>query len=135
PAACCDPSANFDGFGNLFLAYAHDRGEGVEVALSTDGGQTFSSAGTFDGHLDQPTVATGPGAVWVTFARNGAVIAAGAPVGGLGAVGAFTSFKLPGSGGGNFGDVAGGAAGQGAVTFHKGSKIGGSVYRERRGAA
>src|SRR6476660_2056311 len=36
PAACCDPSAAFDRFGNLFLTYAHDSGEGVEVALSAD---------------------------------------------------------------------------------------------------
>jgi hypothetical protein len=123
PAACCDPSAAFDRFGNLFLTYAHDSGEGVEVVRSTDGGQTFLSAGTFAGRLDQPTVATGPDAVWVTFQRNGSIAAAGAPVTGAGAVGTFSLFKVPGAGGGNFGDIAVGAAGQVAVTYQRGSRI------------
>ena len=122
PAACCDPSAAFDRFGNLFLAYAHDKGEGVEVVWSPDGGGTFQSAGTFAGRLDQPTIATGSDSVWVTFQRNGSVVAAGARVGRAGSFEPVHPFKVPGSGGGNFGDVAVGAAGQVAVTYQKGSR-------------
>ena len=43
--ACCDPSASFDRFGNLYLTYARDADHGVDVVRSTDGGATFMPAG------------------------------------------------------------------------------------------
>ena len=42
PVACCDPIATFDRFGNLYLAYLTNSPINVVVALSTNGGQTFS---------------------------------------------------------------------------------------------
>jgi hypothetical protein len=135
PAACCDPSAAFDRFGNLFLTYAHDSGEGVEVALSTDGGQTWTSAASFEGELDQPTVTTGPDSVWVTFQRNGSVAAAGAALSGPGAVGPFALHKVPGGRGANFGDVAVGSAGQVAVTYQQGRRIGVNIDPDGLGPA
>jgi Carboxypeptidase regulatory-like domain len=42
PVACCDPIAAFDKFGNLYLAYLTNSPINVVVALSTNGGQTFS---------------------------------------------------------------------------------------------
>jgi hypothetical protein len=135
PAACCDPSAAFDRFGNLFLTYAHENGDGVEVAVSTDGGANWISAASFGGDLDQPTVTTGPGSVWVTFARNGKVAAAGAAVSGPGSFGAFALQKVPGSNRANFGDVAVGAGGQVAVTYQRGARIGVNVDPDGLGPA
>ena len=126
PAACCDPSAAFDAFGNLFLTYAHEKGTGVEVVLSTNGGRDWASVASFDGELDQPTVTTGAGSVWVTFRRGSAVAAAGAAVAGPGAVDAagFARVEtLRGSGRGNFGDVAVGHAGQVAVAYQQGARL------------
>src|SRR6185312_6932378 len=42
PAACCDPSATFDSFGNLFLAYLNNNTNEVVVLESTDAGQDFT---------------------------------------------------------------------------------------------
>ena len=83
PLACCDPTAAFDAFGNLFLAHARDGEEGeagVDLLLSTDRGRSFTLTETFEGELDQPTVTTGPGSVWLTFEQDGVVGAAGAAV-------------------------------------------------------
>src|SRR5256885_9146803 len=67
--ACCDPSAAFDRFGNLYLTYARDADHGVDVVRSTDGGATFITVASLGGDLDQPTVTTGGDSVWVTFKR------------------------------------------------------------------
>ena len=134
--ACCDPSAAFDRFGNLYLTYAHDADHGVEIVRSTDGGATFSSVASFAGDLDQPTVSAGPDTVWVTFKRGNSVAAAGAPTTGLGAAITFgTPQAIPGSARGNFGDIAVGAQGQVAVTYQQGAKIGVSVDPDGLGPA
>ena len=39
---CCDPSAAFDQYGNLFLSYLYNVENSVPIALSTDGGLTFN---------------------------------------------------------------------------------------------
>src|SRR5262249_26149933 len=39
---CCDPSLAFDEYGNLFMTYLYNTDNTVPVALSTDGGLTFS---------------------------------------------------------------------------------------------
>jgi len=124
-AACCDPSVSWDSFGNLFLAYlALGPPRSVELLVSTDGGTTWTSIGPIDtgAGKDQPTVTTGPGAVWVTWRDSSGVgiQARGAAVAGLGAgnIGPFSAEQTaPGSAGGNFGDIAIGPAGQVLVTY------------------
>jgi hypothetical protein len=123
--ACCDASVAgcFDTFGNLFLTYlitAPPRQ--VQTALSTDGGQTFTPlAQIATGNVDQPTITEGAGAVWVSYRDNANSISArGATVTGLGVVGAFNAAQVaPGSGGGTFGDIAIGPAGQVMVTYQR----------------
>lgn len=121
PAACCDPSAAWDEFGNLFIAYLDNNfatGPQVRIALSTDGGQTFSLLATLGASTDQETIVTGAGTVWVTYNESGQIVAQGAPVSALGVVGAFSAAQTaPGSSGGNFGDIAIGPAGQVLVTY------------------
>src|SRR5512138_1354695 len=39
---CCDPSATFDEYGNLFLSYLYNVENTVPIVISTDGGMTFS---------------------------------------------------------------------------------------------
>lgn len=134
--ACCDPSAAFDRFGNLYLTYARDTDRGVDVVRSTDGGATFSTVGRFSGDLDQPTVTAGPDSVWVTFKRGKGVAAAGAAAAGLGGPLIFGQpAMLPGSGRGNFGDIAVGPQGQVAVTYQQGLRIGVNVDPDGLGPA
>ena len=75
--SCCDPSLSFDQYGNLFMTYLYQSENTVPVALSTDGGLTFSivtkivappkgtptkAAGDGRGlfrFVDQPTITTG----------------------------------------------------------------------------
>src|SRR2546426_412535 len=132
--ACCDPSAAFDEFGNLFLTYLDSKAHDVQLALSTDGGATFRflktveqtnnqgnpEANKWGAPVDQPTVTTGAGSVWVTwkiFSSTKPVQASGAPVMGLGRVGDFvTPEDAPGSKAGSFGDIAIGPTGQVMIT-------------------
>lgn len=117
-AACCDPSASFDSFGNLFLCYINSAATAVVVARSSDSGATFSPVTTFTGSIDQPTINTGPGTVWVTYFSSSGIVARGATVTGLGVVGAFAAAQsAPSSSGGNFGDIVIGPGGQVAVTY------------------
>ncbi len=133
--ACCDPSAAFDEFGNLFLVYLDSKAHNVQLALSTDGGATFRflkavelaksvgnpEANKWGAPVDQPTVTTGAGSVWVTwkiFSSTKPIQAAGARVTGLGQVGAFIAPEdAPGSKAGSFGDIAVGPQGQVMVTY------------------
>lgn len=118
PAACCDPSAAFDSFGNLFLAYLNSTDNQVELLLSTDAGQSFTLLTQYSGNVDQPTVVTGPGSVWLDFDKGNGVSVTGAPVVSLGAVGTFQTLEMvPGSGNGDFGDIAVGSSGQVMVTW------------------
>jgi hypothetical protein len=70
PQACCDPSAAFDQFGNLFLVYLGEQSNQAELLLSTDGGATFTHVASLGMNVDQPTVATGHGSVWVAFEQD-----------------------------------------------------------------
>ena len=127
PAACCDPKTAFDDFGNLFLTYLHESGRKIVVALSTDGGQTFSTLHVFayGGGVDQPSIAVGPGrrsgtgSVWVTYQTpTHEIAAAGAKVTGAGAVGSFSAPQIaPDSMAGNFGDIAVGPSGEVLATY------------------
>jgi hypothetical protein len=133
-SACCDPSLSFDKYGNLFMTYLYLIGNTVPslvpVALSTDGGVTFTviasiassgkrNAGTGSERrglfrfVDQPTITTGANEVWLVFNGGGPIIATGAPVTGLGQVGSFiTPEVVPGTNNCTYGDVAIGPRGQ-----------------------
>jgi hypothetical protein len=128
PPACCDPSARFDRFGNLFLSYVASDLRTMVVLLSTDGGRTFGAlaAHSANGAVDQPSIDTGPdgtgaGSIWISWREAGHVVATGARVAGLGASqvqGFSTLFNVPGPGGGEgFGDVAVGPGGQVVVVY------------------
>jgi hypothetical protein len=129
--ACCDPSLSFDRYGNLFLTYLYETENTVPIALSTDGGLTFNvianisappkgtptkAAGDNRGlfrFVDQPTITTGSGQVWVVFNGGGPMYATGAPVTGLGQAGQFfVGEVVPGTNNCTYGDVAIGPAGQ-----------------------
>jgi hypothetical protein len=129
--ACCDPSLSFDEYGNLFLTYLYETENVVPVALSTDGGLSFSvvaniaappggtptksardDRGLFR-FVDQPTITTGAGEVWVIFNAGGPMYATGAAVTGLGVVGSFFAGEVvPGTNNCTYGDVAIGPSGQ-----------------------
>jgi hypothetical protein len=138
PVSCCDNVAVFDQFGNLFLVYigvganpaVPSGDETIELALSTTGGTpgSFTIVQQIDvpGAVDQPTVAVGPNAVWVTWNRGGTIFARGASVTGLGTVGAFNAAQAaPNSAAvsGQFGDIAVGPAGQVTVTYQSNTQI------------
>jgi hypothetical protein len=128
---CCDPSLSFDEYGNLFMTYLYNAENKVPVVLSTDGGLTFNLIANIEAppkapakkspgdnrglfhYVDQPTITAAKGEVWVVFNAGGPIFATGAPVTGLGQVGAFLPGQaVPGTGNCTYGDVAIGPAGQ-----------------------
>src|SRR6266566_6740101 len=116
--ACCDSSASFDEFGNLFVGYINTDTNQVVIARSGNGGSTFSEVDHFSGDIDQPTLTAGEGSVWVTFERDHHIFAAGARVSGLGRVGSFSiEEQIAGSNHGNFGDIAIGPGRQVMVAY------------------
>src|SRR6266536_5205918 len=129
--SCCDPSAAFDQYGNLFLSWLYNVDQVVPIALSTDGGLTFQLIATISApdsllktkasrderglfrFVDQETVTTGANSVWVVFNAGGPIFATGAPVTGLGQVGPFFAGEVvPGTNNCTYGDVAIGPEGQ-----------------------
>ncbi len=128
--ACCDPSLSFDRYGNLFMTYLFQVEDEVPIALSTDGGLTFSVVATISAadlpakkssgdnrglfrFVDQPTITAAENEVWVVFNAGGPLVATGAPVTGLGQVGEFTPVDvIPGTNNCTYGDIAIGPAGQ-----------------------
>lgn len=146
PRACCDPSAAFDSFGNLFFAYLGEDSNNAEVLLSTDGGQTFTHVASLPGHADQPTISVGHGSVWVGFQqgmnagpssgaigiKNAGALVYGATVGGLGQIGRFGSaIPLVGPPGQNVADVAVGPAGQVLVAYQSAGASNSSIFVKR----
>ena len=128
---CCDPSLSFDQYGNLFMTYLFESENTVPVALSTDGGLTFSVVANIvappkgtptkaagDGRglfrfVDQPTITTGHGEVWLVFNAGGPMYATGARVTGLGQVGPFgVGQVVPGTNNCTYGDISIGPQGQ-----------------------
>ena len=128
---CCDPSLSFDDYGNLFMTYLYQVENVVPIALSTDGGLTFHVIANIDAppkttgkktpgdsrglfrFVDQPTITSGAGEVWVTFNAGGPIFATGAPVTGLGQVGEFLPGQaVPGTNNCTYGDIAIGPDGQ-----------------------
>nr|MBA3915970.1 exo-alpha-sialidase [Terriglobales bacterium] len=137
--ACCDAQLASDDFGNIFLTYLSSD-IFVKMALSTDGGATFQPLPFLDtlpagllpgpwrslaavGQLvggDQPSISTGAGSVWVSWtSSNGTIQATGAPVTGLGQVGAFIASQgIPGANNaGDYGDTSVGPNGQVFVVY------------------
>src|SRR5215510_5095414 len=128
---CCDPSLSFDEYGNLWMTYLYNVENVVPVALSTDGGLTFSVVANIGApasllktkaarderglfrFVDQPTIISGHGEVWVIFNAGGPMFATGAPVTGLGQVGSFFAGEVaPGTNNCTYGDIMIGPAGQ-----------------------
>jgi hypothetical protein len=122
------PSAAFDRFGNLFLAY-QDGGATTWCAFSFDDGATFVGAFAVVNNVfaSRIAIATGPAPfgsgfpnqVVVTLSNNGnGVFAAAAPVQGPGLVGPFGPLSsLPGSSTGDYPSVAVGPVGQVLVAY------------------
>jgi hypothetical protein len=118
---CCDEQLAWDRFGNLWMTYLLNSNGDVLVALSTDGGGSFTKVADLQTKLgDQPSIAVGPSSVWVSFTRTpgNQIQAFGAPVTGLGHFGSFTAPEnVPSPGNGDYGDTAVGPAGQVMVTY------------------
>src|SRR5947209_9876202 len=93
--------------------------------MSTDGGNNFTQIATLgtgvsSGNIDQPSVTSGAGEVWVCWrGADNNINAAGASVTGSGStnVGAFTAPQEAGKG--NFGDIAIGPTGAVMVTYQR----------------
>src|SRR5229473_3405819 len=145
---CCDPSLSFDRYGNLFMTYLYEVEDQVPVALSTDGGLTFhvianiskadlpgkkgggDNRGLFR-FVDQPTITAAANEVWVVFNAGGPMAATGAPVSGLGKVGAFIPLEVvPGTNNCTYGDIAIGPSGQvmQACTLTESGQGGGKIF-------
>ena len=144
---CCDEQLAWDRFGNLWMTYLVNTNGNVFVAVSTDGGLTFSKVAEIvpttptgsrapsgatpkrlrrpsnNPHIsgDQPSISAGPNSVWVSYTSfpSTVVQAFGASVTGLGAFGSFSAPEsVPTSAGrGDFGDTAVGPNGQVMVTY------------------
>jgi len=136
--ACCDPSLASDPFGNIFLTYLTSTIV-VKVAISTNGGATFSPLATLGpagggrpgvpgkanrgrnpqlGAGDQPSIVAAENQVWVTYTGS-TIVSQGAMVSGLGQVGAFGPPEVPSSGHktGDYGDIAIGPNGQVLIAY------------------
>ena len=119
---CCDQQLAWDHFGNLWMTYLVNSNGDVLVALSTDGGRTFTKVADVQRKFaDQPSIAVGPSSVWVSYTNSpgNQIQAFGASVTGLGQFGSFSApenVPSPGSNG-DYGDTAVGPAGQVMVTY------------------
>jgi hypothetical protein len=118
---CCDEQLAWDRFGNLWMTYLVNSNGDVFVALSTDGGASFTKVADLQTKFgDQPSIAVGPNSVWVSFTASpgNQIEAFGARVNGLGSFDTFTApEKVPSPGNGDYGDTAVGPAGQVMVTY------------------
>lgn len=120
PVACCDPTLSWDNFGNLFVGYLQRTPRTIELYVTSDLGANFTNLGPVDtgapGSLDQPTVVSGAGQVWVTWLNDsGSIVARGRSVTGALTFGAWGAEQTAGVG--NFGDIAISPTGQVMVTY------------------
>lgn len=118
---CCDEQLAWDRFGNLWMTYLVNTNGHVLVALSTNGGVSFTKVADVVTNGDQPSIAVGQNSVWVSYTRSpgNQIQAFGAPITGLGQFGSFTApenVPSPHSNG-DYGDTAVGPAGQVLVTY------------------
>jgi hypothetical protein len=117
---CCDQQLAWDRFGNLWMVYLAFPFADVPVAVSTDGGLSFTKVASIPESADQPSIAVGANSVWVSYTTfTGAEVhASGAPVTGLGQFGSFSAPEdIPSHGHGDYGDTAVGPNGQVMVTY------------------
>jgi len=124
-----EPSVAWDSYGNLFLAYLPASYEGVAVAVSTNGGQTFASVtnlapldSTDQPRITAPFAGAAAGSVWIVFkdytSANTPLQVQGALSTGLGTNGSFGLVQIvPDSGAGGFADIGVGPMGQVMVAF------------------
>ena len=120
---CCDQQLAWDRFGNLWMTYLLNSNGDVLVALSTDGGLSFTKVADVVTNSDQPSIAVGADSVWVSYSffPGKQMQAFGAHVTGPGQYGAFTApenVPSPGSNG-DYGDTAVGPDGQVMLTYQK----------------
>jgi hypothetical protein len=120
---CCDQQLAWDHFGNLWMTYLLNSNGDVLVALSTDGGLSFTKVADVVTNSDQPSIAVGADSVWVSYSffPGKQMQAFGAHVTGLGQFGTFTApenVPSPGSNG-DYGDTAVGPNGQVMLTYQK----------------
>ena len=134
-SACCDSQMAADEFGNIFLVYIDDASSSVKVALSANGGASFQPQGqlTPNGSVpaaalrggklpngDQPSIAAAEGEVWSSWTSfsSGKIQASGAPVMGLGQVGAFIPAETAvGHATGDYGDTVIGPNGEVGLVY------------------
>ena len=119
---CCDQQLAWDRFGNLWMTYLLNSNGDVLVALSTDGGLSFTKVADVVTNSDQPSIAVGADSVWVSYSffPGKQIQAFGARVTGLGQFGSFsTPENVPSPGNGDYGDTAVGPSGQVMVTYQK----------------
>src|SRR4029450_8208478 len=118
---CCDQQLAWDRFGNLWMTYLVNTNGDVFVALSTDGGASFTKGADLQTKFgDQPSIAVGPNSVWVSFTASPGKQgqAFGARVHGLRHFGPLPAPEnVPSPGNGDYGDTAVGPAGQVMVTY------------------
>ena len=118
---CCDEQLAWDRFGNLWMTYLENTNFHVLVALSTNGGISFTKIEDLATNGDQPSIAVGPNSVWISYTSfpGTQIQAFGAPVTGLGEFGDFTAPESVPSphGNGDYGDTAVGPAGQVMVSY------------------
>ncbi len=143
---CCDQQLAWDRFGNLWMVYLLNTDNNVPIAVSTDGGLTFTKvteivptkvkgvgnpdhsgakglrrAPKGSASADQPSISVGPNSVWVSYTSypQTVVQASGAPVTGLGQFGSFSAPETvpTANGRGNYGDTAVGPNGEVMVIY------------------
>jgi hypothetical protein len=154
---CCDEQLAWDHFGNLWLTYLHNVNPDTVVALSTDGGLTFTKVASIapttptgskapgnaepkripllgNHFADQPSISAGSNSVWISYTSFPSTViqAFGAPVTGLGQFGDFTAPEsVPTANGrGDYGDTAVGPNGQVMVIYqdNTGGQGGSHIY-------
>jgi Fibronectin type III domain len=121
PDSEVSPDLACDGFGNCFLAFlaASDPfNPRLRLALSTNGGSSFSPVALPDLPAGDVSVAAGQGTVWLVFTSFDTaprLSTLAAPVSGLGAVGTFSRQEVPRTSSGNKPEIAVGPGGKALV--------------------
>lgn len=142
---CCDEQLAFDPYGNLWMTYLLNGNGTVPIALSTDGGKTFTRVATIHpvkpvgahsvagatgkgvfrathkASADQGSISADGHSVWVSYSvfPSTRIQAAGARVSGLGSFGRFKTLETvpTGHGVGDYGSTAVGPGGQVMVSY------------------
>lgn len=142
PPATINPTAAYDSYGNLFVAYKRADTGSTEVLFSYDNGQTFHVLASLSGIQDDPILATGPGSMWLgvqqnkqtgnpaSVANSGAVIYA-TKVAGLGRIGTLKRVASLTTVTSIIDSITVGPAGQVVVAYQYATDIGPSVVYTR----